>query len=307
MKIRNMLLIGGVCTAATLLLSVKTSKPAMDKKAYPSFLKIGHRGTRGLMPENTIPAMNVGLAEGANTVEMDLHITKDGKVVVYHDESFNPDYTLMPDGSEIPVKERKKYTFYQMNYDEIRKFDIGTKPYPAYPQQKRMKSYAPLIGEMIDSVDRFAKAKKLPPPIYLIEVKSTEKTDGFDQPAPEEYMKIVMKVLDTKKLGDRMIIQSFDMRPLQVVHRTHPKVALGYLTGDKAATFEGDVEKLGFNPTFYNPHYKLVTADMVKKCHDKGILITPWTVNTVAEMKAIKALGVDGIITDYPNYFKEIE
>ncbi len=304
MKIRNMLLIGGVGAAVTLL-SFKMSKPAADR-AYPSFFKIGHRGTRGLMPENTIPAMNVGLAEGANTVEMDLHLTKDGKVVVYHDESFNPDYTLMPDGSEIPVKERKKYTFYQMNYDEIKKFDIGTKPYPAYPQQKRLKSYAPLIGEMIDSVDRYAKAKKLPPPIYLIEVKSAEKGDGFDQPAPEEYMKIVMKVLDAKKLGDRMIIQSFDMRPLQVVHRTHPKVALGYLTSDKTTTFEGDLTKLGFTPEFYNPHYKLVTADMVKKCHDKGILITPWTVNTVAEMKAVKALGVDGIITDYPNYFREL-
>jgi glycerophosphoryl diester phosphodiesterase len=293
----------GICAA----LSCKTVKMASDVKKYPTFFKIGHRGTRGLMPENTIPAMNAGLAEGANTVEMDLHITKDGKVVVYHDESFNPDYTLMPDGSEIPVKERTKYTFYQMNYDEIRKFDIGTKPYPAYPKQKRMRSYAPLIGEMIDSVDLFAKANKLPPPFYLIEIKSAEKTDGFDQPAPDEYMKIVMKVLDAKNLGNRMIIQSFDMRPLQVIHRTHPKVATGYLTSDKTTTFEGDVAKLGFNPIFYNPYYKLVTADMVKKCHDKGILITPWTVNTVAEMKAIKGLGVDGIITDYPNYFREIE
>lgn len=305
MKIQNILVAG---ITASLLVSVafKSVKTTSAKRDYPSFLKIGHRGTRGLMPENTIPAMNIGLSEGANVVEMDLHITKDGKVVVYHDESFNPDYTLMPDGSEIPVKERKKYTFYQMNYDEIRKFDIGTKPYPAYPQQKRLKSYAPLIGEMIDSVDQYAKSKKLPPPYYLIEVKSAEKTDGFDQPAPDEYMKIVMKVLDSKKLGNRMIIQSFDMRPLQVVHKTHPKVALGYLTSDKTTTFERDIEKLGFTPTFYNPHYKLVTADMVKKCHDKGILITPWTVNTVAEMKAVKDLGVDGIITDYPNYFREL-
>jgi glycerophosphoryl diester phosphodiesterase len=288
------------------LLACKTVKMATEKKDYPAFFKIGHRGTRGLMPENTIPAMNTGLAEGANTVEMDLHITKDGKVVVYHDESFNPDYTLMPDGGEIPVKDRKKYTFYQMNYDDIRKFDIGTKPYPAYPKQKRMRSYAPLIGEMIDSVDIFAKSRNLPAPIYLIEIKSAEKTDGFDQPAPEEFMKIVMKVLDEKKLGSRMIIQSFDMRPLQVIHRTHPNVATGYLTSDKTTTFEADIAKIGFNPTFYNPYYKLVTADMVKKCHEKGILITPWTVNTIAEMKTIKGLGVDGIITDYPNFFRDL-
>jgi glycerophosphoryl diester phosphodiesterase len=293
----------GVCT----VLSCNTVKMASEKKSYPAFFKIGHRGTRGLMPENTIPAMKVGLAEGANTVEIDLHITKDGKVIVYHDESFNPDYTLMPDGSPIPVAERKKYTFYQNNYDQLRLFDVGTKPYPAYPKQKRMKAYAPLMGELIDSVELYAKANNMAPAYYLIEVKSAEKTDGFDQPAPEEFMKIVMAELDAKKLGSRLIMQSFDMRPLQVLHRTHPQVALGYLTSDKTTTFEGDLTKLGFNPAFYNPYYKLVTADMVKKCHEKGILITPWTVNTVAEMKAVKSLGVDGIITDYPNFFKEVE
>ncbi|MFD2147027.1 glycerophosphodiester phosphodiesterase family protein [Mucilaginibacter antarcticus] len=276
------------------------------KKDISIIFKIGHRGTRGLMPENTIPAMEVGLAEGANTVEIDVHITKDGKVIVYHDESFNPDYTLMPDGGPIPVGDRKKYTFYQNNYDVLRSFDIGTKPYPAYPKQKRTKTYAPLMGELVDAVDAYTKANKMAPAYFLIEVKSAEKTDGIDQPAPEEFMKIVMAELDTKKLGSRLIMQSFDMRPLQVLHRTHPNVALGYLTSDKTTTFEGDIAKLGFNPTFYNPTYKLVTADMVKKCHDKGILITPWTVNTVADMKAVKALGVDGIITDYPNFFRAL-
>jgi glycerophosphoryl diester phosphodiesterase len=75
---------------------------------------------------------------------------------------------------------------------------------------------------------------------------------------------------------------------------------------DKTTTFEGDIAKLGFKPTFYNPTFKLVTAEMVKKCHAKGIMITPWTVNTIADMKAVKGLGVDGIITDYPNYFREL-
>jgi glycerophosphoryl diester phosphodiesterase len=275
-------------------------------QSSPTFMKIGHRGTRGLMPENTIPAMERGIEIGANTVEMDVHVTKDGKVIVYHDESFNPDYTTMPDGSEIPKKERDKYTFYQMNYNEIRPFVIGKKDYPAYPQQQRIATYTPLLSELIDSVEAFTKSKNLPPVYYLVEVKSKEKTDGVEQPAPEEFMKILMKVLAPYHLGDRLIIQSFDMRPLKVLHRDYPNLLLGFLTGDRKASFEENINQLGFNPTFYNPEYKLADAELVRKSHAKGIRITPWTVNELQEMKRLKNLGVDGIITDYPNLFEKL-
>lgn len=298
-------LFSGLCLTGLLAVSCSSLKTMPDKKSYPAFFKVGHRGTRGLMPENTIEAMTKGIEVGANMVEMDVHITKDGQVVVYHDESFDPAYTLMPDGSKIPAKERKKYTFYQMNYTDIKPFIISTNR--AYPQQENKKTYAPLLGELIDAVDAFTKAKGLPDVYYLVEIKSAEKTDGFDQPAPEPYMKLVMDVLQPKKLGKRLIIQSFDMRPLQVLHRTHPEVALGYLTGDKTLSVYGDVAKLGFAPMFYNPAGKFVTADVVKQCHEKGMLIAPWTINTLTEMKNFKSIGVDGIITDYPNYFKDLE
>src|SRR5690606_33130651 len=107
----------------------------------PDFFKVGHRGTRGLMPENTIPAMIQGLEAGANTIEFDVHITKDSQVVVYHDASLTPSYTTMPDGSDIPAEERSKYTLYQMDYDSIRQFIIGEKAYPAYPEQQRIRTY----------------------------------------------------------------------------------------------------------------------------------------------------------------------
>src|SRR5205809_6796817 len=93
-----------------------------SEQPYPRFFKVGHRGTRGLMPENTIPAMIKAIEVGANTIETDVHITKDGKVLVYHDESFNPDYTTKPDGSDIAKTDRQQYIFYQMNYAEIRPF-----------------------------------------------------------------------------------------------------------------------------------------------------------------------------------------
>ena len=279
-------------------------KSVAGSKGYPAFFKVGHRGTRGLMPENTIPAMEKGIEVGANTVELDVHISRDGQVLVYHDESFNPDYTSMPDGSDIPKDQRKKYTFYQMDYPEIRKFIIGRKDYPAFPQQQRMDCYTPLLGEMIDSVEAFTKSHHLPDVYWLVEIKSKEKTDGFEQPVPEEYIKILMPVLDSKHLGKRLIVQSFDMRPLQVIHRLRPDISLGFLTDDKNATFDDNIARLGFIPAFYNPNYHLVTAKLVKQCHDKQILIEPWTVETPDIMQQMKALGVDGIITDYPNLLK---
>lgn len=271
----------------------------------PQFYKVGHRGTRGLMPENTVPAMIKGIATGANTIEFDVHITKDKQVVVYHDAAFTPSYTTMPDGSDIPAADKAKYTFYQMNYDSIRQFIIGEKPYPAYPEQQRLRSYAPLLSELIDSVEAYTKAHNLPPVHYLLEIKSSAKTDGTDQPAPEEYMRIMMGVKQLQPLGDRLLIQSFDMRPLQVLHRTHPHIKLGFLTSDKKATFEQHLEQLGFTPFFYNPEYHLVTPELVNKCHAKHIRIVPWTVQDPAEMKKLATTGVDGIITDYPNRLQQ--
>lgn len=281
--------------------TISTTAMAQDR---PSFYKVGHRGTRGLMPENTIPAMIKGIETGSNTIEFDVHITKDGKVVVYHDASFNPDYTTKPDGSEIPKETRKDYTFYKMDYSSIRPFVIGEKAYPEYPEQQRIKSYAPLLSELIDSVEAYTKLHGLPPVYYLLEIKSSEKTDGMEQPVPEEYIDKLMAVKQLKPLGKRLIIQSFDARPLQVLHRRYPKMALGFLTGDKAPAAQ-QLEGLGFKPQFYNPHYSLVTKEVVELCHSKKIQIVPWTVQEAAEMKKLKGLGVDGIITDYPNRFPE--
>ncbi len=288
------------------LTACEPAKSDTGKKDMSEFFKIGHRGTRGLMPENTIPAMKRALSEGANTIEVDVHVTKDKKVIVYHDASFNPAYTTMPDGSEIPKEKRKDYIFYQNNYDDLRKFVIGMKEYPDFPQQQRMASYAPLLSELIDSVEAYTKEKSLPDAYYLVEIKSGEKSDGVEQPAPEAFMKLLMDVLEPMNLGKRLYVQSFDMRPLQVLHKTHPGLQLGFLTGDITASFEENIKKLGFNPTLYNPHYKLVTEELVEKCHSGNMLIEPWTVNTIEEMKKMKAMDVDGIITDYPNLFRQL-
>lgn len=289
-----------------LLAGCASVKKVTTKKT--SFFEVGHRGIRGLVPENTIPSFEKAIETGANTIEFDVHITKDNKVAVYHDNSFNPVYTTMPDGSDIPESDRKKYTFYQMDYADVRQFIIGMKDYPAFPEQQRMKTYAPLLSEMIDSIEAFTKAGKYPPVIYLLEIKSNPKTDGFEQPAPEEYMQIMMNVLKPYlgKIKGRLIIQSFDIRPLQVLHRTHPDIPLGFLTGDKSKTVAQQLDAMGFVPAFYNPHYSLVNPEFLATCHKKGMKVLPWTVEKKDRMKELITMGVDGIITDYSNRLEAV-
>lgn len=305
-RFRFLLAVVCLLSGALTLSSFKRGNKMVVKSKYPAFFRVGHRGTRGLMPENTIPAMIKAVQIGANTLEMDVHITADGKVIVYHDESFDPAYTLMPDGTEIPVKGRKKYTFYQMNYADIKPFIIGKKANAAFPQQQQVPTYTPLLTELIDSVDTYTRTHHLPMVNYLIEIKSDATTDGYAQPAPETFVKLLMDVLKPEKLGNRLIIQSFDVRPLQVMHKRYPKVALGFLTGDDKVSFEQNMTNMGFAPAFYNPASKLANAELVEKCHQKGMLIAPWTINDVPEMKRVKDLKVDGIITDYANYLDQL-
>lgn len=286
-----------------LAVSCSSTRESTTRNNDNVFYNAGHRGARGLMPENTIPAMEKGIEVGANTCEMDLYVTKDGKVMVHHDASFNPAYERMPDGSDIPKAERGKYTFYKMNYDAIRKFIVGGKPYAAFPEQQMTETYVPLFTELIDSVEAFTKANKYKPVYYMPEIKSNPKKYGITQPPPEEFVKTIMQAIKPymKHIGDRLVFQCFDMKPLQILHRDYPDVQLALLNAKKDVTIEDLIEQLGFVPDFYLPEYKLVTPELLSKCHERHIKVVPWTPNDPAEMEKLITMGVDGIITDYPD------
>lgn len=272
---------------------------------YPVFYKEGHRGTRGLMPENTIPAMEKGVEVGANCIEVDVYLTKDGKVLIAHDPFVNVTHSLYADGREIAKEDAKKFTWHLMTYDDIRQFDVGSKPYPAFPQQQKIKVAMPLLGELIDSVEAYTTANNLPKPIYNIELKTSPKYDSLQyNAAPAELVEATLKEVRARQIGNRFYLQSFDVRPLQYLHQQHPDVVIGYLTGGK--DLESNLKSLGFLPHIYSPEYNLVTRSMAEYCHSKKMKLVPWTVNDKEKMKRLIADGVDGIITDYPNYFKEI-
>jgi glycerophosphoryl diester phosphodiesterase len=270
--------------------------------AQSNIIKQGHRGCRGLMPENTIEAMKKALDLGVHVLELDVVISKDKQVIVSHDPYLSAAITLKPSGDTVSVEEQKRFILYAMPYSEIRTFDVGRKHNVQFARQQNFPAYIPLLSELIDSVDRYAMEKNLPPPNYNIEMKSQEKTDGINHPGPQEFVDLVVGVCKSRKLLGRMNIQSFDARPLQVIHNKYPDITLAYLTANTKTVAE-NLADLGFVPPLYSPYYKTVDKSAVQFCHEKGIKVIPWTVNSKEEIAALIDLGVDGIITDYPNLF----
>lgn len=289
---------------AVVLLAAGCHTAKQSSVNLPAFDKEGHRGGRGLMPENTIPAMIKGLDMGVTTLEMDAHITKDRQVILSHDPYFNPAITTLPDGGFIAPADAKKHLIYQMTYEEILKYDVGLKPYPAFPQQERLKAVKPLLSEVIANADAYAQLKQRPLPFYNIETKSNPATDNVNHPAPQEFVDLLMAVIKEKKTEERTIIQSFDPRTLQVLHKDYPGIKTALLIeGNDKRTLKAQLEQLGFTPTIYSPMYNLVTPALLKECHRKKMKVVPWTVNDKKEIERLTAMGVDGIITDYPNLF----
>lgn len=273
-----LLLFIGLCTAA---------------HAQTTFDIEGHRGARGLYPENTIVGFIEALKLGVNTLEMDVVISKDGQVVLSHDPTINCEICeYCGDGKEKRI--------YQLDYNTIKTIDCGSKGNSKFPEQKKMYAVKPLLTDVIDSVEAFIKRNNLPPVYYNIETKSTPAGDGTEHPAPDMFAKMMYDVLKQKGILNRSIVQSFDPRTLQAIHKADATVTTALLVFN-ADGFNKNIKRLGFTPAIYSPNYLLVNSKLVKACHAKGIKVIPWTVNDEDKMKKMKELGVDGIISDYPD------
>ncbi|WP_160717706.1 glycerophosphodiester phosphodiesterase family protein [Chitinophaga solisilvae] len=259
-----------------------------------------HRGGMGLMPENTIPAMLNAVKLGARTLELDCIITADRKVVVSHDAYMSAEFMRRPDGNDIPKATEKSLALFSMTYDSIKKYDAGTKPHPRFPQQEKMMVHRPLLTDLIDSVEAYIRLHHLKPVYYNMETKSSADGDGTYNPAPSEFVALVMDVINRKKIADRVTIQSFDIRTLQVLHKSFPKQRTALLVGNRES-FAENIARLGFTPDIYSPNHALVTPALIQKAHAEKVLVLPWTVDDPADMQRLLSLGVDGIITNYPD------
>jgi len=295
-----------IIVSAILFLAVGQSFAQINKRMHTinTMDYQAHRGGRGLMPENTIAAM-LAVMDNAKvtTLEMDLAITKDKQVVVSHDPILNPLITTKPDGSFIKATELNNNIIYQMDYATLEKYDVGLKPHPVFTGQKKLAATIPTLSSLIDSVEKKSKVigRKMN---YNIEIKSVEGKDITEHPGPDEFVELVVSTLEKKNILDRTSLQSFDLRPLRVLHEKYPNIKTSYLVfGEASANAEKQIALLGFQPTIYSPEYKYVNQAMMDYCHQKNIQVIPWTVNTKEEINALIELKVDGIITDYPNLY----
>jgi len=269
-----------------------------------SFDKQGHRGCRGLMPENTIPAMLHALDLGVTTLEMDIVFTKDSVAILSHEPFYNHEITTKPDGSFMEEKEEKDYNIFNMSFAETKRYDVGLKPHPRFPQQQKVTAYKPSLTEVFDAVKKDMMTRRRPFPYYNIETKTKPATDNIYHPAPAAFVDLLMKVIKEKNMEEMVIIQSFDPRTLQYLHQHYPTIPTVLLIEDyDHRTLEEQLKQLGFTPTVYSPDHSLITKELIEKCHQQNIKVIPWTVNTKERIDELKVMGVDGIISDYPNLF----
>lgn len=270
-----------------------------------SFDLQGHRGCRGLMPENTIPAFLHALALGVTTLEMDVVITRDLQVVVSHEPYLNHEICDLFEGKKITAENEQEFNIFQMDYTQLSSCDCGSKPHPRFPLQKKMFATKPLLSQVLEAVKSYVAEHATLPCFYNIEIKSTPAQDGTYHPPHRQYADLLLGVITQYEIMDYVTIQSFDPRPLQYLHEAFPKIKLSLLV-ENELSLEENIDKLSFTPDVYSPEYMLVAEDTVRKCKAMNMQLIPWTVNDTDDMQRMVALGVHGLITDYPDRFKLI-
>ncbi|MDP5081584.1 MAG: glycerophosphodiester phosphodiesterase [Winogradskyella sp.] len=255
----------------------------------------GHRGCRGLLPENSLPAFEKAIDLGVNTLELDVGITKDSKVVVSHEPFMNPLICYDSYGRSIPDSSWQYYNLYNMSYEDIKKFDCGSKFHPKYPKQEKLKTYKPLLSDVFD----LAKSKNSEVK-FNIEIKSEPEYYGIFTPEPKAYVELVIEDIKKHNMLEFVNLQSFDLVILEEIKKQFPNMPVALLV-DENEIISNKLKKLSYRPEIISPYFKLLTAQTIRDYQSQGFQIIPWTVNSLDDMRRMLSWNVDGIITDYPD------
>jgi glycerophosphoryl diester phosphodiesterase len=292
----------------------------------------GHRGARGLAPENTLPAFARALAIGVTTLELDAGITEDGVVVVCHDRRLNPDIARGTDGRWLVGRTRtiRELTFHELGRYDVGRIRPGSDYSTRFPSQRRMDG---VRIPKLEDVFELARRAHNDEVRFNIETKlsplAPDETAG-----PDEFARAVINVVRASHVERRTTIQSFDWRTLALVQREAPEIATAYLTSDAE-----NVRDAGNGPSpwtngirladhgsvprmvaaaasagppgppggrIWSPNYRDLTAALAKEAKSLGLGVLPWTVNDPPDMERLIDWGVDGIITDYPDRLRDV-
>lgn len=251
----------------------------------------GHRGARGLLPENTLPAFQRAIALGVTTLELDVGVTRDGVVVVHHDRALNPDLARGPDGQWVKAPAP---TIFSLTFEQLKTYDVG-RLRPGSEYSSRFKDQKPVDGARIPKLEDVLKldAKVR----FNIETKLSPEAP-HETLAPEPFARALIAEVRKAGVEKRTTIQSFDFRTLKVVEREAPEIATAYLTSkrhpDPARAAEAGAR-------IWSPDFSVLNEETVKKAKILALKIIPWTVNEPADIARVLDMGVDGIISDYPD------
>lgn len=262
----------------------------------------GHRGARGLMPENSIPGFILAAEMGVTTLELDLAVTKDDELIVSHEPYFSSAFCSDTTGARIPKD--SIINVYTLAYDQVRQFDCGSWGNERFPEQRKLKTTKPSLSEVIDTVEAYLKIANQTIR-YNIELKTSKETDDIFHPTPSKFSELVYELLSRKNILDRVTIQSFDFRTLTYFHSNFPDIELALLIENKLA-WDVNLDSLGFTPEIYSCHYELLSRKRISEMQTTGMKVIPWTVNEASDMQKLIGWGVDGIITDYPDRALEV-
>ncbi|WP_085910076.1 glycerophosphodiester phosphodiesterase [Kiloniella majae] len=282
----------------------------------------GHRGARGVAPENTLAGFSKALELGVTTLELDTGVTKDGIVVIHHDAYLNPNIARDSDGKWV---QDKFLVLKTMNYDELAQFNVGelkpgTKYAERFSQQKSEEFQAiPKLADLFDLVQKSGNGVVR----FNIETKINP-TSPRATVGPDDFAKALLAVIEQHNMQDRVSIQSFDWRTLQIVQKEAPEIPTVYLTAqqkwlDNIATgqdrtsgwtagfdvddYKGSIPKMvkSAGGSVWSPFYRELTPELLSEAHQEGLKVIPWTVNDPEDFTRLIKMGVDGIITDYPD------
>jgi glycerophosphoryl diester phosphodiesterase len=287
----------------------------------------GHRGARGLMPENTLPGFAAALAIGVTTLEFDVAVSADGVVVVSHDARVEPALARHANGewlrqSSPPIR--------SMDLAAVKSYDVG-RLNPAYayarrfPLQQALEGVSiPTLGEVFDLVERAGNRSVR----FNIEVKIDPQHPQLTLPA-REFAAAVIEVVRGYRMQSRVTLQSFDWRVLREARRLAPALATSYLSANQRWLDNLQTGRPGPSPWLdgldiddfdgsaaravkaaggdsWSPYHGEVDAAAIRLAHELGLRVTVWTVNDPGRMRELIALGVDGIITDYPDRLRRV-
>nr|WP_246557607.1 glycerophosphodiester phosphodiesterase [Bradyrhizobium liaoningense] len=283
-----------------------------------------HRGGRALLPENTLPAFASALSMGVDTLELDVGVTADGEVIVSHERGLNPDLTRDAGGAYIAAPGTP---FVKLRLDEVGAYDVGQiRPDSAYARQFPDQRAVP--GTRIPTLrELFALVRKSGNTRVRFNIETKIDPNRPDETlAPQAFVTSLLGVIEAEKFSDRVMIQSFDWRTLQLVQQQAPKMPTAYLTLQRGtstvALDKATAWTAGFNPAdhggslprtikaaggaVWSPYFGDVTAALISEARGLGLRVVVWTVNKPEDMARMIELGVDGIISDRPDLLRQV-